>query len=258
MVCLSALAKESPKKCVVYSFGLGADWSFDNAAERYGCEVHGFDPTGELWRAGMHGEAYSRIDYAEQYPSRLKHFHNWGLGAGDCVRYPPESIPQLWPGLGDPQLSRSNEREWEMRSVNRTMHDLGHRRDGERERERESGVSILKIDVEGAEWDALNALVHAMTTSSSLSPSLSSVVDKSRREREREKGVGVVVDIPPSSIRQLLVEWHWDPDSSLRNKRQYKLLKRIESLGYRPWHIEHHKGSDCCLDVSYVWVGEKE
>ena len=26
-------------KCVVYSFGLGADWSFDNAAESRGCEV---------------------------------------------------------------------------------------------------------------------------------------------------------------------------------------------------------------------------
>ena len=25
--------------CRVYSFGLGADWSFDNAAEAYGCEV---------------------------------------------------------------------------------------------------------------------------------------------------------------------------------------------------------------------------
>jgi hypothetical protein len=26
--------------CVVYSFGLGADWSFDMAAEHRGCEVH--------------------------------------------------------------------------------------------------------------------------------------------------------------------------------------------------------------------------
>ena len=48
-------------KCIVYSYGLGADWSFDNAAEERGCEVHGFDPTGLLWRQGMHGTAYANI-----------------------------------------------------------------------------------------------------------------------------------------------------------------------------------------------------
>jgi hypothetical protein len=35
------------KKCIVYSFGLGFDWSFDSALERLGCELHGFDPSGE-------------------------------------------------------------------------------------------------------------------------------------------------------------------------------------------------------------------
>ena len=34
--------------CVVYSFGLGADWSFDKDAEKFGCHVHGFDPTNSL------------------------------------------------------------------------------------------------------------------------------------------------------------------------------------------------------------------
>lgn len=40
----------SGSECIVYSYGLGADWSFDNAAEIYGCNVHGFDPTGPLWQ----------------------------------------------------------------------------------------------------------------------------------------------------------------------------------------------------------------
>lgn len=39
--------------------------SFDDDAERFGCEVHGFDPTGLLWRQGMHGKDYSGIDYAK-------------------------------------------------------------------------------------------------------------------------------------------------------------------------------------------------
>jgi hypothetical protein len=53
------------EKCVVYSYGLGADWSFDNTAEAWGCEVHGFDPSGLLWRQGMHGSDYSNIDYSK-------------------------------------------------------------------------------------------------------------------------------------------------------------------------------------------------
>lgn len=79
---------ETFSDCIVYSYGLGADWSFDNAAEDSGCEVHGFDPTGKLWRDGMHGVDYSRIDYAKQYPSSRKHFHNYGLGAASRIVYP--------------------------------------------------------------------------------------------------------------------------------------------------------------------------
>lgn len=45
-VCMDPIPKE---KCVIYSYGLGADWSFDNAAEKFGCEVHGFDPSASLW-----------------------------------------------------------------------------------------------------------------------------------------------------------------------------------------------------------------
>ena len=68
--------------------GLGADWSFDKGAEAKGCEVHGFDPSGLLWRQGMHGVAYSGIDYAKQYPSKKRIFHNWGLGAVSRAVYP--------------------------------------------------------------------------------------------------------------------------------------------------------------------------
>ena len=70
-------AKDVPTvpNCIVYSYGLGADWSFDNHAESMGCEVHGFDPSGLLWRQGMHGAEYSNIDYAKDYPSKMKVFH---------------------------------------------------------------------------------------------------------------------------------------------------------------------------------------
>lgn len=137
-------------KCIVFSYGLGADWSFDNAAEDFGCIVHGFDPSGSLWRAGMHGEAYSHIDYVKQYPSKNKFFHSWGLGVLDKAIYPPGTIPQEWPGFGDPAFSQTNDESWDMRSIEQTMKDLSI-----------SKLSILKIDVEGAEWTALTATLES-------------------------------------------------------------------------------------------------
>jgi hypothetical protein len=146
-VCLEELKSSD---CVVLSYGLGADWSFDNEAEKFGCVVHGFDPSGSLWRAGMHGKAYANIDYSVQYPSASKEFHPWGLGALPKATYPPGTIPQEWPGLGDPAFSQSNSEEWEMRSIEQTMADL-----------KLSKVAILKIDVEGAEWSAVTAMLES-------------------------------------------------------------------------------------------------
>lgn len=209
-ICLDYVEKDS---CIVYSFGLGADWSFDKAAEAFGCVVHGFDPSGALWRQGMHGPDYSRINYSKQYPSKGRFFHNWGVGAANLAIYPAGSIPQQWPGLGDPAMSRTNTEPWDIRSISQSMSDLNHT----------SGISILKIDVEGAEWDAITAFLESYDGKT-----------------------------PP--VKQLLAEFHWDPDSSLRRVRQQQLLDRLERLGFHPWHVERHLGSECCLDVSYVYI----
>lgn len=43
----------------------------------------------------MYGKDYTNINYHKQYPSKLKHFHNWGIGAADKVVYPPGTVPQV-------------------------------------------------------------------------------------------------------------------------------------------------------------------
>lgn len=237
--------------CIVYSFGLGADWSFDKAAEERGCEVHGFDPSGLLWRQGMHGRDYSGIDYAKQYPSLKRHFHNWGLGAVSRAIYPIGTIPQDWPGLGDPALSKSNSEPWETRSLVQTFVDLNHLEPSNTVTASSSSgaiidykdsfamssfksfknIAVLKIDCEGAEWDALIAAFY-----------------NDAFVRVLEKGM----------VKQLLIEWHWDPDSRAKNDRHSQLMQRVEAVGFKPWNIERHVGSDCCLDMSYVWVGKPE
>jgi hypothetical protein len=57
------------------------------------------------------------------------------------------------------------------------MEDLGHSK---------SGLTILKVDTEGSEWDAFSAFFGSKAVEALVS-----------------KG----------GIKQLLVEWHWDPDS---------------------------------------------
>ena len=46
-VCLDEAVKPSSNKrrCIVYSFGINYDWSFDEALEKFGCEIFSFDPS---------------------------------------------------------------------------------------------------------------------------------------------------------------------------------------------------------------------
>ncbi|XP_070554923.1 probable methyltransferase-like protein 24 [Ptychodera flava] len=41
-VCLDVGVK--PNACIVYSFGIAGDWSFDDDMAEYGCDVYSFDP----------------------------------------------------------------------------------------------------------------------------------------------------------------------------------------------------------------------
>lgn len=44
-VCLDTTVRPEAYKCLVYSFGINNEWSFDEALEKYGCEVFSFDPS---------------------------------------------------------------------------------------------------------------------------------------------------------------------------------------------------------------------
>ena len=67
------LTDETPRQALVYSFGVGEDITFDLAAiERFGCEVHGFDPTPR-----------SRAWVARQDLPKESHFHPIGIADRD-------------------------------------------------------------------------------------------------------------------------------------------------------------------------------
>jgi hypothetical protein len=48
-VCMDRGVRPIPGKCLVYSFGIVKDWSFDVLMEKYGCEVYAMDEKG--WKS---------------------------------------------------------------------------------------------------------------------------------------------------------------------------------------------------------------
>ncbi|KAK3857412.1 hypothetical protein Pcinc_036333 [Petrolisthes cinctipes] len=44
-ICYEPGLAPDPKDCLVYSFGINNEWSFDDAMGKYGCQVYSFDPT---------------------------------------------------------------------------------------------------------------------------------------------------------------------------------------------------------------------
>ena len=69
-ICLDSAVKPEPlgknnKRCLVYSFGISDNWSFDEAMEEYGCQVFSFD---------------SSINQTDHDHSEQIHFYNLGLG----------------------------------------------------------------------------------------------------------------------------------------------------------------------------------
>ena len=67
-VCLDPEVAPKAGRCVVYSFGINYEWSFDEAMESYGCQVFAFDP--------------SMKDIDHDHSKAVK-FYNLGLGAKD-------------------------------------------------------------------------------------------------------------------------------------------------------------------------------
>ena len=80
-VCLDPavrLISSKEKRCIVYSFGINYDWSFDEAMEKYGCEVFAFDPS------------MNKTDYDH---SQHIHFYQIGLGDNDID---DNNVPDVW------------------------------------------------------------------------------------------------------------------------------------------------------------------
>lgn len=135
MVCPDGIDASS----VVYSFGIGEDISFDLAVnERFGVAVHAFDPT-------PRSIAWLR---AQNLPAGFS-IHEYGLAGYDGVaRFTPPENPAH---ISHTMLTGESNRpqiEVPVRRLSSITAELGHSR-----------IDILKVDIEGAEYAALDDLL---------------------------------------------------------------------------------------------------
>lgn len=76
-VCIDPKVAPLPGDCIIYSFGIHDDWSFDEQMGRYGCQVYSFDPS---------------INMTQHDHTPSVHFYDWGLGRLDENRTYKDTI----------------------------------------------------------------------------------------------------------------------------------------------------------------------
>ncbi|XP_046380999.2 probable methyltransferase-like protein 24 [Haliotis rufescens] len=124
-VCMDKLFNIKPP-CLVYSFGIWNDFSFDDAMGRLGCEVHSFDPS-------IGKKSHNRSDNV--------HFHDIGLsGTDDDMFVPTKNI----------YVNKTT--TWKVRRLGTIKAMLGHA---------DKHIDYLKMDVESSEWPALKDVVRS-------------------------------------------------------------------------------------------------
>jgi hypothetical protein len=127
------LGQQPDTPCLVYSFGIRDDWTFDVAMRDAGCEVHSFDPTIGQPRRCRWGSDTSPHGCQ---PAGIE-FHPIGLGAVDGERLQVDEDSAKHGGAG------------ELKTLATIRQELGH-----------SGreLTVLKFDIEGSEWQVLKQI----------------------------------------------------------------------------------------------------
>lgn len=145
------LDKNTRTPCIIYSFGVSTDSSFEHDMVRLtDCEIHLFDPT--IGKLPKHARKYEFIkedtvkDYVGQYNSSSNSSKIIDLSRikSDVVHDPRMIFHKV--ALGN-DSSKPTEDYYVPITLWDIMHSLNH-----------NFVDIIKIDIEGAEWEVFSNL----------------------------------------------------------------------------------------------------
>ncbi len=170
------------RNSIVYSLGVGEDIEFDlSLVERFGSEVHAFDPTPSTIAM------LSKTKLPDGF-----HFHPWAITAQDgSLKFYPRvrkdgSKSDIMYTIVSEQASFQDAIEVPAFSLSSVTAKLGHSR-----------IDLLKMDIEGAEYEVLEGLL-----------------------------------VSPIKPRQLLVEFHHRfPGIGL--KRTADIIRQLKKVGYK-------------------------
>lgn len=112
--------------CLVYSFGIGNDFSFDDDMANQGCEVHSFDPS---------------MGVKDHIRNSSVHFHAIGLGGKVIENFNARK-----------DMYVKEKQTWTIMTLGSIMAALGHK---------DRDLDVLKIDVEGHEWAVIEYLLQS-------------------------------------------------------------------------------------------------
>ncbi len=135
------------RSSIVYSFGVGEDVSFDVAVNgRYGCKIYAFDPTPKS------------IDWVRKNRDTLPSdfiFSDIGIASydGTAVFYPPENPDHVSCSIVKKEATEKRAFQIPVKRLATIMREHGHRM-----------IDVLKMDVEGAEYDIIEDLLSSKIT----------------------------------------------------------------------------------------------
>ena len=137
-------AQDLDQNSIIYSLGVGDDIAFDlSIIERFGAEVHAFDPT----------PASIEMLSIANLPNRF-HFHPWAITAKDgTLKFYPRvrkdgSQSTVMFSMIAEDASSDNAIEVPAYCLSSVANRLGHSR-----------IDLLKMDIEGAEYEVLEGLL---------------------------------------------------------------------------------------------------
>ncbi len=127
---------------IVYSFGIGEDLSFDRSiSDRFGCEVNCFDPTPK-----------SLEWIAKQSHGILQNLKIFDYGLSRHTQTATFFLPKNSKNVSGSIVSQSavnpdDSIQVELKSINDIVREFKH-----------DNIDVLKMDIEGAEYDFINGL----------------------------------------------------------------------------------------------------
>lgn len=133
-VCLSDPVRPIPKNCVILSFGVGNEFSFDDAAALYGCKVFSFDFTMKNWTHKCYGAG--------------QHFVDIGLGTSD-IEHVVFHAKDMYKSKPDRIIISS---QFTLETILK-IYDLSN-----------TTINILKMDIEGFEWEVFVQIFKSAST----------------------------------------------------------------------------------------------